>query len=122
MSDPDDFANAPLRDSPPAAGSSADTGPAETCAGCGLPLIRRGPKGECLRCLIDFAFPPEEASPALMEPARKSALRYGHFEIDTGADGHPVELGAGAMATTYRALDSVLHSAVALKVINQKVA
>ena len=49
-------------------------------------------------------------------------MRYGHFEIDMGPDGHPVELGAGAMATTYRAQDSVLHSAVALKVINQKMA
>ncbi len=48
--------------------------------------------------------------------------RYGHFDIAVGADGQPVELGAGAMATTYRATDSVLHSAVALKVIDQKVA
>jgi len=49
-------------------------------------------------------------------------IRYGHFEVAIGADGLPVELGSGAMATTYRATDMVLHSAVALKVINQNVA
>ncbi|MBV8453583.1 MAG: AAA family ATPase, partial [Deltaproteobacteria bacterium] len=49
-------------------------------------------------------------------------VRYGHFEVALGADGLPVELGSGAMATTYRATDTVLHSAVALKVINQNLA
>ena len=110
----------------PAESSSTSSEPVEICAGCHQPLIRRGPKGECLRCLMAFAFPAEdEASPdapSNEELAGKGALRYGHFEIETGADGHPVELGAGAMATTYQARDSVLHSAVALKVINQKVA
>ena len=74
-----------------------------------------------------FAFPSEDVdSPDSPFPgvkqAGENAWRYGHFDIVVGVDGHPVELGAGAMATTYRALDSVLHSAVALKVINQKVA
>ena len=128
MTNTDDLENTPSRDRHVAAASTSSPGsaPVEICTGCGLPLIRRGPKGECLRCLIDFAFPPEgQKSPdasSHVEPAGKSALRYGHFEIATGTDGHPVELGAGAMATTYRAQDTVLHSAVALKVINQKVA
>ncbi len=73
-----------------------------------------------------FAFPADDGAPSTDspggEPSGESTRRYGHFDIDAGADGHPVELGAGAMATTYRATDSVLHSAVALKVINQKVA
>src|SRR6266403_1037090 len=38
------------------------------------------------------------------------------------ADGFPIELGAGAMAITYRARDTVLNSVVALKVIDRKVA
>src|SRR5439155_14030758 len=49
-------------------------------------------------------------------------LRYAHFEVETGADGFPVELGAGAMAITYCARDTVLNSLVALKVIDRKVA
>jgi serine/threonine protein kinase/Tfp pilus assembly protein PilF len=42
--------------------------------------------------------------------------------VELGADGFPVELGAGAMAITYRARDTVLNSEVALKVIDRKVA
>jgi len=49
-------------------------------------------------------------------------LKYDHFEVEVGADGFPVELGAGAMAITYRARDTVLNSVVALKVIDRKVA
>jgi serine/threonine protein kinase/Tfp pilus assembly protein PilF len=49
-------------------------------------------------------------------------LRYAHFEVEVGSDGFPVELGAGAMAITYRASDTVLNSTVALKVIDRKVA
>jgi serine/threonine protein kinase/Tfp pilus assembly protein PilF len=49
-------------------------------------------------------------------------LKYAHFEVEVGADGFPIELGAGAMAITYRARDTVLNSTVALKVIDRKVA
>ncbi|MBE7157291.1 MAG: protein kinase [Rhodospirillales bacterium] len=120
--------NAPPQESVGSASSlSSAATPVEDCASCGRPLVRRGLKGECLRCLMDFAFPvvgdeppPEISAP--VERSQKSVLRYGHFEVDTDPDGHPVELGAGAMATTYRARDSVLHSTVALKVINQTVA
>ena len=49
-------------------------------------------------------------------------MRYGHFEVVLRPDGQPVELGNGAMATTYRALDTILRLPVALKVISQRVA
>src|SRR6266403_1274875 len=49
-------------------------------------------------------------------------LTYAHFEVHVGADGFPVALGAGAMAITYRARDTVLNSVVALKVIDRKIA
>ena len=49
-------------------------------------------------------------------------LKYDHFEVEVGPDGFPVELGAGAVAITYRARDTVLNSVVALKVIDRKVA
>ena len=42
--------------------------------------------------------------------------------MEVGADGFPIELGAGAMATTYRARDTVLNSVVALKVIDRSAA
>src|SRR6266478_6296174 len=49
-------------------------------------------------------------------------LRYAHFEVEMGEDRFPVELGAGAMAITYRARDTALNSTVALKVIDRSVA
>src|SRR5215470_8917282 len=97
----------------------------ETCATCGRPLTQRGPNGECLRCLVSLPFLGGEEQPE--RPAARGRLtpgqlRYAHFEVETGADGFPVELGAGAMAITYRARDTVLNSVVALKVIDRKVA
>src|SRR6516164_1879436 len=97
----------------------------ETCATCGRPLTQRGPNGECLRCLVSLTFLGGEEQPE--RPAARGRLtpgplRYAHFEVETGADGFPVELGAGAMAITYRARDTVLNSTVALKVIDRKVA
>src|SRR5467141_2268157 len=93
------------------------------CATCGRPLTQVGPKGECLRCLVSLGFAAEESGSeqhrSRLTPGR---LRYDHFEVEVGADGFPVELGAGAMAITYRARDTVLNSVVALKVIDRKVA
>src|SRR5215813_11536822 len=96
----------------------------ETGATCGRPLTQRGPNGECLRCLVNLTFfgDDEQQRPAARGRLTPGQLRYAHFEIETGADGFPVELGAGAMATTYRARDTVLNSLVALKVIDRKVA
>src|SRR5216110_1249128 len=98
---------------------------AGTCATCGRPLTQCGPNGECLRCLVSLTFlgdgeQPER--PAARGRLTPGPLRYAHFEGETGADGFPIELGAGAMAITYRARDTVLNSVVALKVIDRKVA
>src|SRR5213596_1898622 len=98
---------------------------AETCATCGRPLTQIGPKGECLRCLVGLGFladGKELERPAARGRLTPGPLRYAHFEVEAGADGFPVELGAGAMAVTYRARDTVLNSAVALKVIDRSVA
>ena len=96
------------------------------CATCGRPLTQLGENGECLRCLVSVGFgvdeEPASARPASRQRTTPGPLRYAHFEIETGADGFPVELGWGAMAVTYRARDTVLNSAVALKVIDSTIA
>ncbi|MBV9128165.1 MAG: serine/threonine protein kinase [Verrucomicrobia bacterium] len=102
--------------------------PTKLCATCHRPLTRTGRHGECLRCLLGFALERNEEEPSahgdvsdVSRPA-VAALRYGHFEILVGPDGFPFELGAGAMAVTYCARDTVLDSLVALKVINRQLA
>ena len=98
---------------------------AGTCATCGRPLTQCGPTGECLRCLVSLGFlaDGEEAErPGARGRLTPGPSRYAHFEVEVGTDGFPVELGAGAMAITYRARDTVLNSVVALKVIDRSVA
>jgi serine/threonine protein kinase/Tfp pilus assembly protein PilF len=98
---------------------------AGTCATCGRPLTQCGPNGECLRCLVSLGFLADGERverPAARGRLTPGPLRYAHFEVEIGADGFPVELGAGAMAITYRARDTVLNSTVALKVIDRSVA
>ena len=93
-----------------------------TCAICGRPLSQ---DGRCLRCLIGLGFLGGSQEPDKSETRRRlrpGPLNYDHFVVEVGADGFPVELGAGAMAVTYRARDTVLNSAVALKVIDRSVA
>ena len=96
------------------------------CATCHQPLVRQGDQGACVYCLVNFAS--DRGDDALEEePGTDQAFanrtrRYGHFEILNHADGSSVELGHGAMGTTYRAQDTVLHRAVALKVIASSVA
>src|SRR5437588_9247323 len=98
---------------------------AQTCATCGRPPTQVGPKGECLRCLVGLGFladGEEPERPTARSRLTPGLLRYAHFEVEVGEDGFPVELGAGAMAVTYRARDTVLNSEAALKVIERRVA
>src|SRR6516225_2151792 len=46
--------------------------------------------------------------------------RFEHYELVTGEDGKPTELGRGAMGVTYKAFDIDLHCPVTLKVISEK--
>ena len=95
------------------------------CATCGGSITHPGPDGECVRCLVRFGFLAEEHESPQTSTAgqpRVGPLRYAHFEVEVNADGHPKILGAGAMAVTYCARDTVLNSTVALKVISGKLA
>src|SRR5258708_7409187 len=47
----------------------------------------------------------------------RAVQRFEHYELMTGEDGKPVELGRGAMGVTYKALDIDLRCPVTLKVI-----
>ncbi len=81
------------------------------CPKCGRPLTQLGANGECLRCVFDWGFTSEtegseDPTPSGVEPR---PLNYGHFEIEMDAHGVPIALGAGAMAVTYRARDTILH-------------
>src|SRR6266567_1212054 len=96
-----------------------------TCAISGQPLTQPGQKHERLRRLVSLGFLNDSQQPERSEAGRRlipGPLKYDHFEVEVGADGFPAELGAGAMAITYRARDTVLNSVVALKVIDRTVA
>ncbi|MFZ1218170.1 MAG: protein kinase, partial [Chthoniobacterales bacterium] len=95
-------------------GGKVQTNAAGVCPTCQHPLTQLGPEGECLRCVMSWAFAPDQDV--------ATSLRYGHFEVELDDDGIPVALGAGAMAVTYRARDTVLNSVVALKVIGRNLA
>jgi hypothetical protein len=50
----------------------------------------------------------------------QAVQRFEHYELVTGEDGKPVELGRGAMGVTYKAFDIDLHCPVTLKVISER--
>jgi len=87
------------------------SGAMEFCPVC---MLRKGlahavESGES--CVSDDTVEPA----TLKDPAR----RFEHYELVTGEDGKPVELGRGAMGITYKAFDVDLRCPVTLKVINE---
>jgi serine/threonine protein kinase len=50
----------------------------------------------------------------------QATQRFEHYELVTGEDGKPIELGRGAMGITYKAFDVDLHCPVTLKVISER--
>ena len=61
------------------------------------------------------------ASEEAVKPTpEQAAQRFEHYELVTGEDGKPVELGRGAMGVTYKAFDVDLHCPVTLKVISER--
>jgi hypothetical protein len=62
------------------------------------------------------------ASEDTVKPTTPEATvqRFEHYQLVTGEDGRPVELGRGAMGVTYKAFDVNLHCPVTLKVISER--
>jgi serine/threonine protein kinase len=58
----------------------------------------------------------EAVRPTLDHPPK----RFEHYDLVTGEDGKPVELGRGAMGVTYIAVDVDLRCPVTLKVISER--
>ena len=100
------------------------------CRACGTEFVTSGNGigSLCLGCLLDSALSAEkEAEEATVEdppklpPASGKLLagpRFAHYEIASREGGIYVELGRGGMGITYRAIDTTLHCAVALKVVS----
>src|SRR5271169_5711700 len=73
------------------------------------------------KALADGVESGESSFEESVKPTPEQAVqRFEHYELVTGADGRPVELGRGAMGVSYKAFDVHLHCPVTLKVINEK--
>ena len=84
-----------------------------TCAQCGSHLgSSGGTEKVCINCLLHGALDDEDVDQAV------SSHRFDQYELVTGVDNAPVELGRGAMGITYKAFDTNLRCEVALKVIH----
>src|SRR3974377_1506460 len=86
------------------------SGAMEFCPVC---LLRKGLAGG----VVSGEFSLEET----VKPTPEQAVqRFEHYELVTGEEGKPVELGRGAMGVTYKAFDVDLHCPVTLKVISER--
>src|SRR5271165_5429137 len=101
------------------------TEPQRTCPSCGNEFP--GAMEFCPVCMLRQVLVAgvESGESAASEDTIKlqpeeAVQRFEHYELVTGEDGKPVELGRGAMGVTYKAFDVDLHCPVTLKVISEK--
>src|SRR5271165_495712 len=102
---------------PEATLQSAESERSHRCPACGVPYTTQEDDEGCPVCLLRRAMQPEATVQDLLDEDR-----FDHYEIVRRDDGCFDELGRGAMGVTYRALDTVLGHAVALKVIDARIA
>src|SRR5215831_18317723 len=95
-----------------------------TCPSCGNEFS--GAMEFCPVCMLrkGLAGGVESGESSIEEAAKptpeRAVKRFEHYELVTGKDGKPVELGRGAMGVTYKAFDVDLHCPVTLKVISEQ--
>src|SRR5271166_3290134 len=100
------------------------TEPQRTCPSCGNEFS--GAMEFCPVCMLRKALADgvesgESSSEDTLKPTPEQAVqRFENYELVTGKDGKPLELGRGAMGVTYKAVDVDLHCPVTLKVISEK--
>src|ERR1700674_4501304 len=94
--------------------------PQRTCPSCGNELS--GTMEFCPICMLrkGLAGGVESVESSLEEAVKSTPQRFEHYDLVTGEDGKPVELGRGAMGVTYKAFDVDLRLPVTLKLINEK--
>src|SRR6516162_7466739 len=103
---------------------SMNTEPQRTCLSCGSELSEA--MEFCPICLLRQGLAGgvesgDSSSGDTLKPTPdQPTKRFGHYELVTGEDGRPVELGRGAMGVTYKAFDVDLRCPVTLKVINER--
>jgi predicted ATPase len=88
------------------------------CPVCGVPYAILAEDEGCPVCLLRRAMEPK----ATVEDDLANEGCFDHYKIVRRDDGCFDQLGRGAMGVTYRALDTVLGHAVALKVIDARIA
>src|SRR5271166_1247149 len=96
-----------------------------TCPICGNEFS--GAMEFCPVCMLRKALAGEVESgessvseDAVKPTPERAVQRFEHYELVTGEDGKPVELGCGAMGVTYKAFDINLRCPVTLKVISER--
>src|SRR6266481_2228908 len=103
---------------------SVSTEPQRTCPSCGNEFS--GGMEFCPVCILRKALAGgvesgESSSGDTLKPTPdQPPKRFEHYELVTGEDGKPLELGRGAMGVTYKAFDVDLHCPVTLKVISER--
>src|SRR5215469_2221465 len=95
-----------------------------TCSSCGNEFsgaMEFCPVCMLRRCLAGEVKSDESSFEEAVRPAPdQPPKRFEHYELVTGDDGKPVELGRGAMGVTYKAFDINLRCPVTLKVITEQ--